>query len=174
MLTVAASLASQNQQAREGRSDLVQESLVVALGLIDQGRGPAPTEQDCKAWLADIMKKTAMKRRTYNLAQLRSLQREQGRREFVEVQNDSSTPSSRAYRNEELDQLEQARRHLDAREQLIIDMRTVEQLSFDEIGQRLGISGVAAHKAFHRTLQKLAKHYRQTSQDAWLNRDNAC
>ena len=139
-----------------GESDLVQQALLAAVGSIREGRArlPGPDEAEIRAWLRRILINTHRDRLRYHLAQERSPDREH-RDGAVEVEADSSSPFSKAARNEEAKRFDLAKLALDEDDRKILSWRLDDDLTFAEIGARLGCSTSWARRACQQAAARL-------------------
>jgi RNA polymerase sigma-70 factor, ECF subfamily len=131
----------------EGASDLVQQTMLVALRKVQEGKGPDPTPKDHRAWLRRIL---------INLMREKTRRR---RREAGSIENevvDSGTsPSGDFRRKEEARVLTKALDRLGPREREIIIWRCVDGLSYEEIGRRQGYTGTYARRVVSNALDRL-------------------
>jgi RNA polymerase sigma-70 factor (ECF subfamily) len=163
LAVVARNLMARDKAGLEGASDLVQLTVVAALDNIGKGRVPGADEGEMKAWLRGIMlniRRQLWRRRSPAVPPA-----------LGDVGADSSSPSTKASREELAARMAEARGRLDERDRQILYWRHRDQLTLQAIGERLGVSAAAAHKAHHRALKRLedafleiaaATAYRQT------------
>jgi RNA polymerase sigma-70 factor (ECF subfamily) len=146
-------------QAKLGSSDVVQESLLRAHAAIDQFDGA--TREEFLAWLRGLLKNDMRNsRRHYKGIQKRSIDREQyqtDRSDVVapEAQATERTPSTRAVAEEEARILMQAMEQLSDEYRQVIQYRNWDQLSFDQIGQKMERSSEAVRKLWGRAIKQL-------------------
>jgi RNA polymerase sigma-70 factor, ECF subfamily len=131
----------------EGASDLVQQTMLVALKKAQEGLGPGPTAKDRKAWLRQILK---------NLMREKS---RRSRRQPVEIEDsiaDSGTsPSGTLARQEQTRVMAKALDQLAPDERELVLWRSVDGLSYEEIGRRKGYSASYARRAVGQVLGQL-------------------
>jgi RNA polymerase sigma factor (sigma-70 family) len=163
LAVVARNLMARDKAGLEGASDLVQLTVVAALDNIAKGRVPGADEGEMKAWLRGIMlniRRQLWRRRSSGVPPA-----------VADVGADTSSPSTKASREELAARMAEARGRLDARDRQILDWRHHDQLTLQAIGERLGVSAAAAHKAHRQALKRLenafleiaaATAYRQT------------
>lgn len=144
-------------RAKEGLSDLVQETFLVAHRRIDQFRGQSRGE--FVSWLRGILRNRSL--------QMRRSFRAERREALREIRFDGSTfreddlggpdasPSSAAARNEVEAALRAAVDRLSDRDRGVLLWRHRDEQTFEQIGGRLGISTVAARNAWLRALKRL-------------------
>jgi RNA polymerase sigma-70 factor, ECF subfamily len=148
-------------RAKGGASDLVQETFIDAQRLL--GRFEGTTEGAWAAWLRELL--------LNNLADFVRHYRATGKRrvgrEVGQQAGDSSTdrggalaadtpsPSVTAMAAEQVAALERALDRLPEDYREVLTLRYRGDLSFEDIGQRLGRSGNAARKLWLRALRKL-------------------
>ncbi len=129
------------------------------------GSSPGRTRAEWSAWLRGIMRHNlGHLARRYRTSRKRLLSRErpldQGDSRggmAADVAADTPSPSENAIKHEQTDMLQQALGRLSPRDRLILLWRTHDQLTFHEIGHRLGCSGVAAYKAWVRAVERLRR-----------------
>jgi RNA polymerase sigma-70 factor (ECF subfamily) len=149
-------------QAKLGASDVVQDTFLEAQR--DFGQFQGGSREELLAWLRQIL--------LHNLANVGRQFRETGKRqiqreivlggdptkELLEgVADDGSTPSAHAVRQEQDDALKQALAQLPKSERDVIEWRTYERCTFEEIGRRLERSAGAARKLWARAVERLQK-----------------
>lgn len=147
LVVVARGLKSHDQPGLDGASDLVQMTVVAAMENIGKGRLPGNGDGEVKAWLRGIMINVHR--------QMRKRKRPLGGLVGEELADDTTSPSSKASRDELAGRMVRARARLRERDRLILDWRHEEKLTFGAIGRQLGVSDVAAHKAHRRALKQL-------------------
>lgn len=145
-------------QAKLGASDLVQQTMAVACERIGQFRGSTPMEM--KGWLRQILHNCLHDaERQFLLGIQRNVHRE---RPWTGVPPASQaivdyaeTPRTDAIRREEESQLATAMSLLPESYRQAIQLRHWEELSFPEIGARMGLTAEAARKTWFRGITKL-------------------
>jgi RNA polymerase sigma-70 factor (ECF subfamily) len=150
-------------QTKEGVSDLVQGTFLEAHRDFEKFTGQ--TAAEWSAWLRVIMRHNlGHVVRRFRTSRKRLLSRErpldQGDSRggmAADVAADTPSPSENAIQHEQTDLLQQALGRLSPRDRLILLWRTHDQLTFREIGRRLGCSGVAAYKAWERAKERLKR-----------------
>ena len=78
-----------------------------------------------------------------------------GRDQGAILEDDATPPSALASRRELTGVLELALQQITTRDRDLLTWREKEELTFDEMGQRLGISNVAARKAWYKAVEHL-------------------
>jgi RNA polymerase sigma-70 factor (ECF subfamily) len=156
LTVVAGRIRNGSLQAREGTSDLVQESMLSALASIQDGRArmPGSDEREVRFWLRKILINTHRDRLRHHLAGRRTPEREL-RDPTIDVEADTSSPSSKAVTREEAEQVARARLALDERDRQLLTWWFEDDLSFTEIGKRLGITVTGARKACRKAAERL-------------------
>jgi RNA polymerase sigma-70 factor, ECF subfamily len=149
--------------AKVGASDLVQETFLAAGRDIAQWQGRGPAE--LRSWLEGILHHLlANTRRHYRGTQKRRVDLEvRDSHRAWEVRSDlvatisvsATSPSGRAMRHEREDALCAALRALPEHYRQVIGWHHQDQLSFEAIAGRLGISSDAARKIWGRALLRL-------------------
>ncbi len=140
-----------------GPSDLVQTSLLNGYQRFCQFRGT--TEQELRGWLRQILKNGLKKNARHFQAAKRRAKAE------IKLEANSQlgrgmvdrhqTPQTRLLDDEKQSALVMAIGQLPADQQEIIQLRNVDQLSFKEIGERIGRGEDAARKFWARSIENL-------------------
>ena len=149
-----------------GASDLVQESLTVAVERFDQFRGH--TQQELYAWLTTIIKNELKQKRRSFHASKRDIKREQridagnvSAAQRVGIQRDERltdqmpTPGTHAVNVEQSRALAIAMGNLPAEDLQVIKLRNWERLSFRQIAEQLGKSESMVTRIWYRALVRL-------------------
>jgi RNA polymerase sigma-70 factor (ECF subfamily) len=149
-------------QAKGGASDLVQETFLEAQR--DFGRFHGTTDGELRAWLRQLLlHNVANFARRYRGTDKRRLNREVG------LAGDSSadpagalsagtpTPSQWAMAGEQDVELRRALEGLSEDYRYVLLLRYQEELSFDEIAQRMGRSAGAVRKLWLRAVERLRR-----------------
>ena len=161
LLGVADRGFARDLKAKEGASDLVQQTYTEAVRAFAGFRGSSPEE--LRKWLEAILGYRLIDYvRRYRTGAKRQIARE------VSLATDLSgvlrpdqfvardrTPRSEAVRLEESLRLEQALSRLDPRDAQILRWRNHDHLTFPEIGRRLDVSADVARKSWVRALGRL-------------------
>jgi RNA polymerase sigma-70 factor (ECF subfamily) len=161
LLLIAQQELAPELRAKGGASDLVQETFIDAQRLL--GRFEGTTEGAWAAWLRELLlNNMADFVRRFRSTGKRHVGREVGQPagdsgadRGGEVAADTPTPSFTAMAAEQVTALERALDRLPGDYREILTLRYQGDLSFEEIGQRLGRSGNAARKLWLRALRKL-------------------
>ncbi|HMP80901.1 MAG TPA: sigma-70 family RNA polymerase sigma factor [Pirellulaceae bacterium] len=143
-------------QGKFGASDFVQETMLIAHQKFAQFRGQ--TLEELKGWLRQILRNDLHRaRRQYCDTQRRQIHRERTLHDgqAADVTDGQYTPGTDAVVREEGQLLRQAMAQLPENYRQAIQWREWEDLSYAEIGRRLGISEEAARKYCSRGLDKL-------------------
>ena len=147
----------QKLKTKVGASDAVQESMMHAQMNLNQFVGDSETE--FKAWLRTILVNDIHKNRRKFRTKKRDVKQEVNIQEQSAVSrgllDEQLTPSSEAIRNEKDRALTVAISKLTEEQQQVIHMRNFEELSFEEIGNRMNRSADAARKMWARTIEVL-------------------
>jgi RNA polymerase sigma-70 factor (ECF subfamily) len=154
--------------AKVAPSDLVQDSLLEASQTLGEFRGSS--EFELRAWLKTIVARRAIDvyRRWRGFAK-----RDVSREITLEQANDrvlfdhgtpTDSPCELAGASELLVNLRTAMNCLTAEHREVIQLRTFQQLSFEEIGTRLGRSAEAGRKLWARAIQSLTREFRSHEQ----------
>ena len=163
LLLVAERELGQDLKAKEGASDLVQETLLEAHQHFGQFAGRSRAE--LRAWLRRmLLHRVSYTVRRYRRAAKRRLASERslgasgsspGLADWLA--GDSTSPSARAARGEEEAAVLAALDRLPERMRQVIVWRHREDCSFEEIGRRLERSNVAARKLWLRAIEQLRR-----------------
>lgn len=164
LLKIANSEISDNLRAKEGPSDVVQETLLEAFRDFSQFRGESPEE--LQGWLRRILLNNIDRIADYYRAQKRAVAREvsagsfQAMNDYVDsLAAEVPTPSAHLIRKEFAEILDGVLEQLPNRERDLLVWRN-EGCTFEEMGKRVGYSAAAAHKNWLKALgharQKLA------------------
>jgi len=145
-------------KAKGNASDLVQETFLRAQRGVEGFRGRTATEW--RNWLRSILvRNLAKERRRFGATAKRLVQREvtipDGMR--LDCVGTDETPSRDLARREQEAALIEVLERLPDHYREVVIWHHREQLSFDEIGQRCGISAEAARKLWTRALGRLRK-----------------
>ena len=164
LLMIANEVIGPDVQAKLGASDLVQDTFLEAQRHLGVFRGK--TDVEIRAWLRKILEcRLANIRRAYLVTEKRAI----GREVTLKVSGDGPgfaietlpgrvpSPSNHAIRNEVNAALEEALSRLPEHYRQAVAWRHVEQLSWDEIGRRMGITADAARKVWGRAIQQLRR-----------------
>jgi len=164
LLMIANEVIGPELQAKLDASDVVQDTFLEAQRHLGVFRGT--TNAEMRAWLRKILEcRLANVRRTYLVTEKRAAGREVT---FDSFQAESGagieslkcrapSPSNHAVRNEWSTALEQALIRLPEHYRQAVTWRHVEQLSWDEIGRRMGSTADAARKVWSRAIQRLRR-----------------
>jgi RNA polymerase sigma-70 factor (ECF subfamily) len=171
LLSVAGRELGPDIQAKAGPSDVVQDTFLEAQRLFDRFEGEAGGQ--FLGWLRSILQnKLSEYHNRYRATLKRQVQRERslddtgaqgalGERLPAEV----STPSARAMRQEEADQLRQAVQRLPEPQRQVLIWHHWEGLTFAEIGRRLERREDAVRMMFGRALTRLAEEMERERPD---------
>ena len=163
LLSVASEKLPQEVIAKTAPSDLVQETLFHACRGFDGFRGSS--EQELRAWLNRILARKIIEvHRYYRGFAKRDVSREirlsdiQNAGEAVKRGAVSLTsPTEVVGKAETARSFDDALATLNEEHRQAIQLRSIEQLSFDEVGLRLGRSADAAQKLWGRAVQNLSR-----------------
>jgi RNA polymerase sigma-70 factor, ECF subfamily len=164
LLMIANEVIGPEIQAKLGASDLVQDTFLEAQRHLDIFRGK--TKAETCAWLRKILEcRLANIRRSYLATEKRATQREVKLDPFLAgsgaelqaLKSREPSPSNHAVRNEWNQALEKALARLPEHYRQAVAWRHQEQLSWDEIGRRMGCTADAARKVWSRAIQQLRR-----------------
>ncbi len=152
LLAVAVEAIPIDLRAKGGASDLVQQTLANAVQSRQQFRGNSLVE--LRAWLrAILLSEAAIFRRRFTQTAARDVSREVPLDGTISQL--SLTPIEAALQGERDQNLSAALMQLSHDQHQAVALRMEGELSFSEIGTRLGRSEEAARKLFTRALQQL-------------------
>jgi RNA polymerase sigma-70 factor (ECF subfamily) len=148
-------------QAKLGASDLVQETVMAAYEHFGQFLGGQPEE--LRGWLRQILlNHLANCRRHYRDTDKRQLDREvplspawQSDGANNALADATESPSTQAIQNEQQQRLQQALLRLPEHYRQVLVWRSLEQLSFGEIADRLGRTADAVRMLWGRAIEAL-------------------
>lgn len=160
LLALAEANLDSGIRPKVGASDVVQESIVEARR--DFGRFRGHTEVELRAWLKRVLTNNILNHyRKWKQSQKRQLKREisldlSGSQRPLLTQPAGVSPGAAFARREEQEilQAEIDRLPIDYRD--VILLRHREQLTFEEIGRRLGRSTDAARMLWYRAFERLS------------------
>jgi len=164
LLVIANEVIGPELQGKLGASDLVQDTFLEAQRHLAVFRGKS--KADTRAWLRKILEcRLANIRRSYLATEKRATQREVklapllagSGAEHQVLESREPSPSNHAVRNEWNQALEQALARLPEHYRQAVAWRHQEQLSWDEIGRRMGRTADAARKVWSRAIQQLRR-----------------
>jgi RNA polymerase sigma-70 factor, ECF subfamily len=168
LLTVASEKLPQEVIPKAAPSDLVQETLFHACRAFDGFRGTS--EAELRAWLNRILaRKIVEVHRYYRGFAKRDISREirlsdvQTKDETMGRSVDIASPMELAGKDEASVSLINALAKLNEEQQEVIRLRSIDQLSFEGVGDRLGRSADAAQKLWVRAIRNLTRalHFHQ-------------
>ena len=168
LLYVANEQVADQLQAKLGPSDIVQQSLVRAVEKFSEYRGT--TGAEFKGWLRQILvNEVRLARRGY-AADKRDVRREveftgEGATEAPGGQRDPPakdlTPRAQALADEQAEIVQGLLEQLPENLRTVVRLRNWEELSFEEIGQRLNMSTSGVAKIWYRALVELQRLFQQ-------------
>ena len=155
LLSVAREELNPDLRAKGGASDLVQDTFLDAQAAFDRFRGNS--EPELRAWLRQLLCHRAAKfGRRYRTTQKRRVDREGASGSVLaDIPRSGSTPSTAVIAHEQAERLRQALGRLPDDYRQVITLRYVEQLSFDEVGRRMGRTPNAARLLWLRAIERV-------------------
>ena len=158
LLAIANRDTEQRLRTKFAASDIVQETLLTASQRFETFLGDK--EEELVAWLRQIVsndiKQTA---RTYRQTQRRDIQREcaLGEQPIADVglSDRLATPGTDAVAKEEEQQLIKAMDTLEKLPRTVVELRSFQQLPFEQVGLQIGKSAEAARKIWERAILQL-------------------
>lgn len=162
LLAVANREFSAALRSRLDPGDVVQDTLMKAWRRFPQFRGQS--EADLLAWLRQILRRNlANERRRHLRTVMRSMCREVRLAASASMpqpdnsESESELSRTHAQSREEHEALHDALRQLPERSRQVLQLHTQEELTFAQIGGRLGCSAEAARKLWSRAIQRLTQ-----------------
>jgi RNA polymerase sigma-70 factor (ECF subfamily) len=143
-------------RARMAPSDVALDTLTEAQR--DFHRFEGHTDKAVLAWLEKICRNNLANARKFHLAAKRSVIRDVPHAEGLQqlaAEGPATTPSGEVQAREEAQRLEAALRLLSEQDRAVIELHNREQLTFEQVGARLGCSAEAARKRWARALVQL-------------------
>jgi RNA polymerase sigma-70 factor (ECF subfamily) len=160
LLRIAGDEIDPQLRGKAGASDLVQETLFIALR--DFGRFPGATATEWRAWLRQILLYRILNfARTHKDTAKRDAAREEVPIDDLIQEGKApaqwTTPSAEVMAAEQAEQVVQALSRLPDHYQTLVQWLYEERLSFEEIGGRLGCSASTARQMWFRIIERLRK-----------------
>jgi RNA polymerase sigma-70 factor (ECF subfamily) len=160
LLKIAGDHIAPELRQKMGVSDVVQESMLTAHCILDSFQGNS--EAQWKAWLKTIVgNDIGDLQRRFRGAAKRDLRREMGAPNphssapSFDIRRPGPGPRTEATMNEDSLRLNAALESLSAEYRQVIRLRNWEQLSYEDIGQRMGKSAEATRKLWTRAIKRL-------------------
>jgi RNA polymerase sigma-70 factor (ECF subfamily) len=161
LLAIAERELDPELKAKGGASDLVQETLLEAIGGFAKFQGQSDAE--LKAWLRRLLLHNVVDfTRQYRGAEKRELARERHLESGTssseispEVADSGPSPSAVAAQSEQAHDIKKALEKLPEDYRRIIALRYQEERSFEDIGQLMNLSANAARKLWARAIKRL-------------------
>lgn len=163
LLMAANKAVGSDLRVKVAPSDLVQETILAAVKGFENFEGT--TERELLGWLTKILSLRIVEAARRYRRQKADMGREVSiHDEAREVERSLSqldgTPSALAIAQEEEERLKAAMASLDSESQQLVRMRNWEQLTFTEIGRRLGLSESAVRKRWGKAIRELRRYLR--------------
>jgi RNA polymerase sigma-70 factor (ECF subfamily) len=163
LMQIAADELGADLRGKVGASDVVQESMADAVRGFGQFQGVTPA--DWLAWLGQVLRHNLRDcARRYRGADKRDVRREvplaagsASSAPALPLAADDTGPDGALLAAERAQRLERAVARLSEEHQQALRLRNQEDLSFEEVGRRLGRSAEAARKLWARALARLAE-----------------
>lgn len=162
LLAVANREFSVTLRSRLDPGDVVQDTLMKAWRRFPQFRGQS--EADLLAWLRQILRRNlANERRRHLRTVMRSIRREVALYAAASMQQpdtsecESEWPGTLAQSRERYEALHDAMTRLPERYRQVLQLHTQEEMTFAQIGGRLGCSAEAARKIWNRAVERLTQ-----------------
>ena len=161
LLGIAGRRLGADLRSKGGASDLVQQTFVDAQCQFERFRGES--EKELLAWLRQIL--------VHNLAQFQRRYRDTGKRDLgrevplfgeasstaggADLATQTPSPSEQMIAREQTEAVQQALEHLPEELRQVLALRHDEQLTFEQIGRRLGRSTSGARALWLRAVERL-------------------
>jgi RNA polymerase sigma-70 factor (ECF subfamily) len=163
LLIVAINELDEQLHAKLGPSDIVQQSMMRAVQELPQYRGS--TDAEFKGWLRQILINEARLARRVFATEKRDVQRERGLDNLstsdrsLEPRDIGLTPATRALAEEQSAAVQRLIAQLPENHQIVIRLRNWEDLTFEEIAKRMGMSVSGVAKIWYRALVGIQQLY---------------
>jgi len=160
LLRIASRRLSDDLRSKGGASDLVQQTFLDAQCQFERFQGES--EKELLAWLRQIL--------LHNLAHFQRHYRATGKRDLsreaplageasstdggADLATPTPSPSAQIVAREEAEAVQQALQRLPEEQRQVLALRHQEQLTFEEIGQRLGRSTSGARALWLRAVER--------------------
>jgi RNA polymerase sigma-70 factor (ECF subfamily) len=165
LLLVAERQLGTDLRSKGGASDLVQETFLEAQRDFHQFQGTS--DEELRAWLQRLLLNNLGNfARRYRATHCRDVGREQA----LEPGDSSNagggiaaptpSPSGQAMEREQAEELQRALQRLPDDYRQVITLRYLDELSFEDIGQRMSRSADAARKLWSRAMDRLREEWK--------------
>ena len=131
----------------EGASDLVQQTMLVALKKAREGDGPGSTPRDHRAWLRQILVNLMREKSRRAARQVGGLD--------MAVADSGTSPSADLARREEARAIAGVLDRLEPGDRAVVVWRCGDGLTYEEIGRRQGYSASYARRVVGQSLGRL-------------------
>ncbi len=160
LLMAANKAVGSELRAKVAPSDLVQDTIIAAVQNFEQFNGTS--ERELLAWLTKILSyrvvDAARKFRRQKADVAREISIDDEAREIeLSISGHDGTPSELVMAEEEERRLMAAMKDLSPEDAELVRLRNWEQLSFEEIGQRLGLSESGVRKRWAQAVKELRR-----------------
>lgn len=170
LLAIASREMDEALQAKDGASDVVQETLLEAVRDFSHFHGVS-SEQLC-AWLRCLLVHRLSKRgRRFRKTQKRRIDHEcrlddllSADQQELPLSAKDPTPSQNVTGEEQMERLTQAIAHLSEDYRVVLRLRYQEGLTFEEIGVRMGRTATATRLLWRRAVERI-KHVLRVEAD---------
>jgi RNA polymerase sigma-70 factor (ECF subfamily) len=161
LLHVAERRLRSDLRSKGGASDLVQQTFLDAQR--DFARFQGDSEKELLAWLRQVLlHNLAHFQRSYRATAKRDLEREvplpapgSSSEGGADIASPTPTPSQQAAAREEAEKMQKALERLPEEHRQVLALRHQEQLTFEEIGRRMGRSISGARALWLRAVERL-------------------
>ncbi len=168
LMVIANDQLDDRLHAKLGPSDIVQNSMLRAVEQLPQYRGG--TEAEFRGWVRQILvNETRLARRGF-AADKRDVRREQGLNPSEsgavshEPADQGLTPATDALADEQALEVQRLIGGLPESYQTVIRLRNWEELSFEQIADRMGMSTSGVAKIWYRALVEIQKIYQRENE----------
>lgn len=164
LLVVADREIGTQLQAKFDASDVVQTSLVEAMSSINKFKGSS--EKEIRSWLTRIVLNNLQdEARRYTKTRARAVDRENATSGILELLRDDlkKTPSAVMSLQEQQRRIELLIQRLPEQQQIVLEHRHEDELSYKEIAERMNISEAAARKIWSRATTQLRQWLQEES-----------
>ena len=161
LLAIANEQFNERLQGKLGPSDIVQQSMIRAVGNFGDYRGQS--EAEFRGWLRQIVINETRQAHRGHAADKRDYRREQelhadeSAAAIREPVDQNLTPATHTLALEQSEAIKRLVSQLPENYQTVIRLRNWEELSFEEIAQRTGMSVSGAAKVWYRALVEIQR-----------------
>lgn len=165
LMAIANSQLGSRLQGKMGPSDIVQQSMIRAVENFGDYRGKSEAEFRC--WLRQIViNETRLAHRGFSTGKRdyrreKELQADDSAAAYREPIDPNQTPATHTLAVEHAEDIKRLINQLPENYQMVLRLRNWEELSFEEIAHRMGLSVSGAAKVWYRALVEIQRLYQK-------------